>query len=282
MPARARLARTIARAEAFALPWPPRRPELHPSAWLARFAPTRRSLALGGSLLVVSLGGYLIARETPLFSIDRVEVQGGSAQVARQVHAALAPLVGRPLVGLDGSAVLQKVQALPTVVSASYDRDFPHTLRVTVVAERPAAVLRRGPDSWLVSTHGRVMARLPGAAVPKLPRLWISTHTPVRTGAGLRVGGAAAAAHAVGAAGAFARRVDSASYTNGVLVFHLRSGLELLLGDGGDIKLKVAVAERVLEALPTGSTFIDVSIPGRPVAGIGSPPSLQQTTSSRG
>ena len=282
MPARARLARTIARAETFALPWHPSRPEFQPRAWLARFAPTRRSLAVAGSLLAVALGGYLIARETPLFSIDRVEVRGGSARVARQVHTALASLVGRSLVGLDGSAVLQKVRALPTVVSASYDRDFPHTLRVTVIAERPAAVLRRGPDSWLVSTHGRVMARLPAAAVPKLPRIWIPARTPVRTGAGLSVAGPAKAAHAVGAAGAFARRVDSASYTNGVLVFHLRSGLQLLLGDGGNIKLKVAVAQRVLAVLPAGSTFIDVSIPGRPVSGIGPPTSQQQTSSSRG
>jgi cell division protein FtsQ len=282
MPGRARLARTIVRAETFALPWHPTRPKLHPRAWLARFAPTRRSVALGCSLLAVALGGYLIVRETPLFSIDRIEVKGGSAQVARQVHTALASLVGRSLVGLDGSALVQKLQALPTVVRASYNRDFPHTLRITVVAERPAAVLRRGPDSWLVSTHGRVMARLPAAAVPKLPRIWISTRTPVRTGGGLTAAGAAAAAHAVGAAGAFAGRVDSASSADGVLVFHLRSGLRLLLGDGGDIKLKVAVAAHVLAVLPAGSTFVDVSVPGRPVSGMGSPPATQQRSSSRG
>ena len=69
---------------------------------------------------------------------------------------------------------------------------------------------------------------------------------------------------------------------NGTLVFHLRSGLELLLGDGGDIKLKVAVAARVLAILPTGSTFLDVSSPGRPVSGIGSPPALLPASSSRG
>ena len=49
-----------------------------------------------------------------------------------------------------------------------------------------------------------------------------------------------------------------------------------------DIKLKVAVAARVLAILPTGSTFLDVSSPGRPVSGIGSPPSLLPVSSSRG
>ena len=128
----------------------------------------------------------------------RIEVRGGSPQIARQVHAALASLVGRPLVGLDGSAVLQKVDALPTVVSASYDRAFPHTLRITVVPERSAAVLRRGPDSLLVSTHGRVMERLPLTAAPKLPRIWISTRTTVQTGAEVTAAGAATAAQAAG------------------------------------------------------------------------------------
>ena len=190
--------------------------------------------------------------------------------------------MGRPLVGFDGSAVLQKVDALPTVASASYDRAFPHTLRITVVPERPTAVLRRGSDSWLVSMRGRVMERLSATAAPRLPRIWISTRTSVQTGAELTAAGAARAAHAVGLAGAFAVRIASASDTDGALVFHLRSGLEVLLGDGGDIKLKVAVADRLLALLPSGSTFVDVSNPGRPVSGIGSPASFSPTTSSRG
>jgi hypothetical protein len=69
---------------------------------------------------------------------------------------------------------------------------------------------------------------------------------------------------------------------NGTLVFHLRSGVALLLGDGSDIKLKAAVATRVLAILPAGSTFLDVSSPGRPVSGIGSPPSLAAESSTRG
>jgi cell division protein FtsQ len=268
--------------EAATLPWRPSLPEVHPRAWLGRLAPTRRSLALGFGILAVALGGYLLARETPLFAIDRIEVRGGSPHVARQVHAVLASLVGRSLVGLDGSAVLQKVDALPTVVSASYDRSFPHTLRLVVVPERAAAVLRRGVDSWLVSTRGRVMERLPPTAVPKLPRIWISTNTPVRTGSGLRAGGAATAAHAVGLAGGFRALIDSASVSGDTIVFHLRSGLEVILGDPGDIRLKVAVAARALGVLPPGSSFLDVSIPGRPVSGYGSPYVESPVTSSRG
>jgi cell division protein FtsQ len=240
-------------------------------------------LALGLGILALALGGYLIARETSLFAIRRIEVTGGSPRVARQVRQALEPLVGKPLVGLNGPAVLQRVAALPTVVSASYDRAFPHTLRVAVVPERPAAVLRRGPDSWLVSARGRVIERLPARALPKLPRIWLSTRISVRTGAELSASGSAVAARAAGLAGAFAGRVASVSYGNGMLLFHLRSGLLLILGDGGDVKLKLAVAARALAVLPSGSTFLDLSSPGRPVSGTGSPSSfLLPKSSSRG
>ena len=264
-------------------PWHVAWPQVHPRTWLARLAPTRRSLLIGLGILAFALGGYLLARETPLFAIDRIEVHGGgSGPVASQVRQALASFSGRPLVGLDGSAVLRNVEALPTVVSASYDRDFPHTLRITVVPEQPAAVLRRGPDSWLVSVRGRVMERLPSSAVPRLPRIWVSTHTPVRTGGEVPGAGAATAAHAAGLAGAFAPRIASVSYTAGALVFRLRSRLQLLLGDAGDVKLKVAVARRVLTMLPSGATFLDLSVPGRPVSGTGSPDILVPASSSRG
>jgi cell division protein FtsQ len=270
MAARPRLARSVARAETLAPRWHLTLPQLQPREWLERSVPSRRSLVVGFGILALALGSYLLARETRLFAVDRIEVEGASPRVTGQVQRTLASLVGTPLVGLDGATVLRKVDALPTVVHASYDRAFPHTLRVTVVPERPAAVLRSGPDSWLVSARGRVIERLRSPALPKLSRIWVSAHTPVRVGAKL-AGGTATVAHALGLAGAFASRVESASYTDRGLVFRLHSGLGLLLGDGSDVKLKLAVAARVLTLLPSGSTFLDVSVPGRPVSGTASP-----------
>ena len=125
------------------LPWRIGWPSLRPRAWPGRLAPTRHSLVIGFGILAFAVCGYMVARESALFAIERIEVQGGSPRVAGQVRQALASLAGRPLVGLDGSSVLGKVDALPTVVRSSYDRAFPHTLRISVVPERPAAVLRR-------------------------------------------------------------------------------------------------------------------------------------------
>ncbi|HLY86560.1 MAG TPA: FtsQ-type POTRA domain-containing protein [Gaiellaceae bacterium] len=270
------------RVEAVALPWRPSRPRIHPRSWVVRIVPTPRSLVIGSALAALALCGYAIARETSLFAIDRIDVQGGSPRIAAQVRQALASLVGKPLVGLDGSAVVRDVDALPTVVRASYDRAFPHTLRVTIVPERPAAVLRSGARSWLVSIRGRVMQPLSPTADPRLPRVWVSGRTAVGVGAILAAAQARVAVRAVGLAGAFGSRIGTATYADGALVFHLRSGLELLLGSPNDVKLKVAVAARALAMVPSGSTFLDVSVPGRTVSGIGSPGVPTPQGSSRG
>jgi cell division protein FtsQ len=281
VPARARFSFTVVRAEAVALPRRIRLPHVSVGESLARLAPTRRSLAVGLGMLAFAVAAYALARETSLFAVSQIEVQGASPRLAAQVRAALSPVTGTSLVGLDGAAAMRRVDALPTIVSASYDRAFPHTLRVRVVPERPAVVLRRGPDSWLVSARGRVIERLPLRADPKLPRVWVSGRTPVRIGATL-VGGVGAAARAAALAGPIGRRVASATYANGLLVFHLRSGLEVLLGDPVDVRVKAAVAARALPSLPAGATYLDVSVPGRAVAGAGEPTAILLQGSGRG
>jgi cell division septal protein FtsQ len=259
-----------------------RLPEISVRDTLVTLRPTWRSLVIGCGILAVALGAYAVARRTSMFAVGRIEVSGGSPRLAAQVRRALVPLSGTSLVGLDGGEVLRRVDALPTVARASYDRAFPHTLRIAVVPEQPVAVLRSGPDSWLVSIRGRVIERLPAHADAMLPRIWVAGHTPVSTGERLDARGAGATARAVGLAGPFASRVASASYADGSLIFHLRSGLEVLLGERAAIRLKVAVAEHALALLPSDSAFLDVSVPGRAVSGAGSPALSSPRSSSRG
>jgi hypothetical protein len=47
--------------------------------------------------------------------------------------------------------------------------------------------------------------------------------------------------------------------------------VELRLGDPTDVRLKLAIARRALAQLPPGATYLDVSVPGRPVAGADNP-----------
>src|SRR5206468_3732419 len=129
---------------------------------------------------------YAVARETSAFGLARIEVTGGPPAVQAQVRRRLAPLLGTSLLALDAGAVQTRVESLPTVVSATYDRSFPHTLRIAVVPERPVAVLRRGKQQWLVSARGRVLARLTARDDVRLPRIWVPTATAVSAGGFLR------------------------------------------------------------------------------------------------
>lgn len=236
----------------------------------ARFLPTPRSLAVGFGILALAGGLYGVARETSAFAVDSVVVEGASPPVRAQVRGAVAELRGSSLLSLDGAGLLRRVEALPTVVFAGYDRAFPHTLRIVVVPERPVAVLRQGARAWLISARGRAVAAVPPRARPSLPRVWIPRTTHVVVGGFLPANHAAAIARSLALAGRFPGRIVSARLTRDGLRFRLRSGLELRLGDPTDIRLKLAIATRALHVLPAGSTYLDLAVPGRPVAGTNS------------
>jgi hypothetical protein len=232
-------------------------------------APSRRSLLAGLALLVLAGAVYAAARETSLFAIRTLTITGAAPPVVEQVERVLTPLLGRSLVGLDGGAMVRRIDALPTVVNTTYDRSFPHTLRVTVVPERPVAVLRHGRASWLVSARGRLLGRIARDSEPQLPRIWLPTAASVGApGDFLALTTGGAAARALVFARDFPVGIATAAVSGGVLIFHLRSGLSLRLGDSGDLRLKLAVARRALHLLPPGTTYLDVGVPGRPVAGV--------------
>jgi cell division protein FtsQ len=232
-----------------------------------RLRPSRRSLAIGAGLVVLAAGAYAAARETSAFAVRRIDVAGGTVAERAQVERALAPLVGTSLLALNGRSLERRVRALPTIVSATYDRAFPHTLRVTIVPELPVAVLHRGRGTWLLSARGRVIAPIPGHTQLGLARVWVPTAVPVSAGAFLAPDRGGAAARALALATAFPARIATAALVHGELTFVLRSGLELRLGEPVDLRLKLAIARRALPLLPLGTTYLDVAVPGRPVSG---------------
>lgn len=240
---------------------------------MLRFVPSGRVLAIGLASLSIAAGLYGLARETSMFAIRTVEVQGAPPPVAEQVREALRSFTGTNLLRLKGAAVIRTAESLPTVVSATYDRDFPHILSVRVVPETPVAVLRRGLSSWLVSERGRVIDEIDPTRYPRLPRIWIGAAAQIETGALLSDsdGGAAARSLAAFAGAHVARRVLWARVEDGTLTVALRSGLEVRFGPITDLALKIAIAQRIIPTLQApsagGPRYLDVAVPDRPVAG---------------
>lgn len=235
---------------------------------LARLLPSGRSLLTGLLILLTGLGLYAAARGTSAFAVRAIAVEGARPELAGDVRAALAPALGESLLGLDLADAGRRVEALPPVAAVSFDRAFPHTLRVIVRPEVPVAVLRQGSAAWLASAGGRVIAELERGTRPGLPRIWLRRDVEVRPGETLQ----GVQRRAVGAVAPLVDAplpvaVASVVASRGELTLVLRDRVEVRLGDAADLAVKLAVARVVLPRLTAAETYLDVSVPARPVAG---------------
>jgi cell division septal protein FtsQ len=234
--------------------------------------PTSLVVAAAAVVVVVALI-YLVARQSSMFAVTRVEISGVTPAVANQARAALRFANGQSLLRLDGGGVVSALEHLPSVYRATYDRDFPHTLRVRIVPERPVAILRRGADSWIVSARGRVIAPLARGALPSFPRIWLGAGALVRLGDLVQDRSGALASRALSSlrGAGLGGRISFVKADGGRIVAGLRTGLEIRFGPPVELGLKLAVARSILPLLATpsagGPRYLDVAAPERPVAG---------------
>jgi cell division protein FtsQ len=231
--------------------------------------PRRRVLPAvlaAGALVVAAVGAYVLARQTAIFALQRIEVEGATPAVAARIRATLRPYVGGSLVRFDSGAAGRSLGAVSEIADASFDRAFPHTLKVRVRLERPVAVLRQGVDAWLVSASARVLSRLDTRPYPRLPRIWVPPSTDVAVNSTLS-GPAARGVAALAPLRPLRVRADVRQVLIGPaeLTLVLASGTELRLGDSGDLRLKLSIAKQLLP-LTVGARYVDLSVPERPVA----------------
>ncbi len=206
-----------------------------------------------------------------MFAVHQVEVTGVRPSVVARVDEALRPLEGRSLLSVDAAAIDRHLKGLPDVSLISYDRAFPHTARIVVSAERPVAVLRRGPEAWLVTERGRVLERLDDPRAWSLPRIWVADTSVPGNGALLTDDAALEPARVLGRVLTADKRLfaqaGEARSVDGELALVLRGGTELRLGPADDLPLQLAVARKVLAAVEGEARYVDVSVVERAVVG---------------
>ena len=232
-----------------------------------RLLPSGRSLLVAFAIAAVGAGAYTGARETSVFAVTTIEVNGASPALTSEVLGALRSLRGESLVVVDASSVERRLEGLAWVAGTRHDRAFPNTLRVWVEPERPVAVLRRGADSWLVSANGRVLEAVERGAQPRLARVWLPPSSAPRIGSRAPKDAAPAVAALAPAAGLpFLERVRFARVADDDVTLVLRSGVEVRLGDPVRVPLKLEIARRLLPAVAFPG-YVDLSVPERPVVG---------------
>jgi cell division protein FtsQ len=219
---------------------------------------------------------YLAARHTPLFAVQQLQVRGAPPHVESAIRAELQPLLGTSLVALDGGELVQRLESLPVVKAAEYDRAFPHTLELVIRPERQLAVVRsRGGGAWVVSESGRVLKAASLRALARLPIVALAPGMLLRPGESLGNPATLTAFHALALVPRpFPVRVRSARMQLGRVTLVVGEGTELRLGEPSELRLKLAIADRVLRALEPEERlelgYVDLSLPERPVAGTNS------------
>jgi cell division protein FtsQ len=230
-------------------------------------------IALGVCAILALL--YLAARETPVFAVRTIEVSGGPKAVRADAEEAAQPFVGESLAALDGAALVDELEALPSVRSATYDRAFPSTLRILVEPEQPVALARLGRDRWIVSERGRIIRAATDVSSSELPRFGLPAMGGMRPGRFLTDSQARTILAALAVLPErFPARVTSVSLDKTALTMMLRTEWgepELRVGDPTDVAVKLEVAALVLRSLSPeerlSTAYVDVSVPERAVVG---------------
>ncbi|ABM14316.1 MULTISPECIES: cell division protein FtsQ/DivIB [Mycolicibacterium] len=95
------------------------------------------------AVLVVALG--LLLYFTPIMSARSIVVTGVGAVTQEEVVAAAAVAPGTPLLQVNTDGVAERVAGIRRIASARVQRQYPSTLRITVI-ERVPVVLKDYPD----------------------------------------------------------------------------------------------------------------------------------------
>ena len=123
-----------------------------------RLLPT---VLLTAAILAVPTVVYAWGRNSASFAIRTVTVSGDHLLRGKRALRLLRhDYLGHNLFTVTAGDVTKTLSAIPFVRAASVNRDFPQTLRVTVMEYRPAAYVLSGGAWYMVAEDGHVIAPL--------------------------------------------------------------------------------------------------------------------------
>jgi cell division septal protein FtsQ len=121
-----------------------------------RLLPT---VLLTAAILAVPTVVYAWGRNSASFDVHAITVSGDHLlRGKRALRLLRRDYLGHNLFTVTTGDVTRTLSAIPFVRAAAVDRDFPQTLRVTVLEYRPAAYVLSGGAWFLVAEDGHVIA----------------------------------------------------------------------------------------------------------------------------
>jgi cell division protein FtsQ len=227
----------------------------------------RRVLALTVVAAALFALYMLVLRDIGLVAVDRVQVTGLTGSDAARASAALEQAAKRSTtLHVDHGALLAARERFPSIRAIRVQTDFPHGMHVTVIEQRPAAMLVMGSRRIPVAGDGSILSALP--VTDPLPVVKVAPGAiPSKR---LTPSGTLEAVRVVGGAPALLtpRLSKVARDAKKGWIVQVTDGPQLIFGSATRLADKWAAAVRVLaDRDAAGADYIDVRIPDRPAAG---------------
>lgn len=219
----------------------------------------RKVLAFTSSALVLALlaaSVWSVYFSTALVT-KRVSVSGTHDLTPMQISFAAQVPLGGPLARQDLEAIAERTTTLPPVESVAVTRDWPSTIRITVVERRPVLAVRQ-PDGYVVIDKSGVAYQTKHVMPPEVLLAEVSPgDAPLLS---------EVAIVAIALPKKLRGMVDRITAGNrDSIVLVLESGRTVTWGSSSDSELKAQVARALLKRKPKSS--IDVSSPHNPAVG---------------
>ncbi|MGH2957401.1 MAG: cell division protein FtsQ/DivIB [Solirubrobacterales bacterium] len=225
----------------------------------------RRLIAIAALAAIVFAGYMLWLRNASWFSVDEVRVDGVTANRDQVTGALAQAAAGMTTLHIRDDELREAVSGFPTIASIKAEASFPHELHITVTERPPVAVGEVGGERMPVSADGYLLA-----GVEFDPKQLPSLDAGGAEGPRLGEEGAAQATILGAAPDPLAERLEAASWdeSRGGVVVDLDGAPELRFGDGSAAESKWRAAAAVLvDPELTAFSYLDVSVPERPVSG---------------
>lgn len=234
-------------------------------------------IALG----LVALVAYFALRNSSSFSVDNVDVEPTLHVSESDVANLLRIEDGTTLLNVDTAQIESQLKKDPWVASVSVERQFPHTLKLTVNEQAVDAlvVMNSGSMGWYLGSSGtwiqpvKIEAASGQSVNDAALALARSEGALLITGAPATVepaAGSVATDDVLSAVKSF-REGFSSSFLSQIVSFDatsadaiscvMESGVQVSLGSATNISYKEQVASALLQKYPGQLTYINVRVP---------------------
>jgi cell division protein FtsQ len=209
-------------------------------------------------MTLVMVAGFAVwaAWWSTLLDIRTVEVVGVHRVSAKEVRAAAAVPLGRPLARLDTGAVGRRVEEIARIADVAVTRRWPHTVRI-VVEERQPAVAISG-DRGFVLIDGSGVAFETVAKRPTGVPLVVGQNTSTLGQAGVQ---AVVETLAAVPSNVRAKVTEVEVPSPDSVTLTLRDGVQVVWGSAEDGRRKATVLTALMR---TRARVYDVSAPDAP------------------